>query len=380
MRKLSWFAIAFILPVLIAQTPPPAVTPAPGGPNYVPPKPSYEIHADRTVTLQLKAPQASTVKLTGDFVQGAQAMQKGDDGVWTITVGPLDPAIYSYSYEIDGVRDIDPINPMIQLGDRSASSMFEVPSGSAAPYDIQSVPHGTVHINWYESKSLGVQRSMYVYTPPGYEQGKGKYPVLYLLHGSGDTEAGWVTIGRANLILDNLIAQGKAKPMIVAMPYGRPLQDVAFGPSQQTPDRNAFTKELIDDVIPYVDKNYRTLTKSDDRAIAGLSMGGGQALQIGFTHLDLFRYVGVFSMGIQPNVNAEEVYKDSLSDAASTNKKLKLFYIACGKEDRLFPSAQKLNDVLEQHGVHHTFAPSGGAHVWRNWRNYLADFAPQLFR
>jgi enterochelin esterase-like enzyme len=346
-----------------------------------PPKPSYEVHPDRTVTLELKAPQAQEVKLSGDFVKGAQAMTKAEDGVWSIAVGPLEPAIYSYTFSIDGVRVVDPINPMIQLGERSASSLFEVPAEKPAPYDIAPVAHGTVHIKWYESKSLGVERSMYVYTPPGYEEGKTKYPVLYLLHGSGDTESGWVTIGRANLILDNLIAEGKAKPMIVAMPYGRPLPAVAFGPSKQPPpDRTAFAKELLDDVIPYVEKNFRVSAKQTDRAVAGLSMGGGQALQIGFTHLDTFHYIGVFSMGLQPNVNAEEVYKDSLSDAAGTNKKLKLFYIACGKDDSLFPGAQKLNDVLEQHGIHHTFAPSEGAHVWRNWRNYLADFTPQLFR
>ncbi|MCU1259618.1 MAG: putative esterase, partial [Bryobacterales bacterium] len=267
----------------------------------VPTKPSYEVHPDRTVTLELKAPQATDVKLSGDFTKGAQPMEKAADGLWTITVGPLDPAIYSYTFAIDGVRDIDPVNPMVQLGDRAASSMFEVPGDKPAPYDITPVTHGTVHINWYESKSLGVPRSMYVYTPPGYEEGKTKFPVLYLLHGSGDTEAGWVTIGRANLILDNLIAQGKAKPMIVAMPYGRPLQDVAFGPGKQpAPDRSAFTKELLEDVIPFVEKSYRASAKPADRAIAGLSMGGGQALQIGFTHLDTFRYIGVFSMGIQP--------------------------------------------------------------------------------
>ncbi len=365
-------------PLMVAQAPP---TPAPGRGMYTPPKPSYEVHPDRTVMLELKAPQATDVKLSGDFVQGPQQMQKAEDGTWSITLGPLAPAIYSYTFSIDGVREIDPVNPMIQLGDRSPSSMFEVPADKPAPYDFTSVPHGTVHINWYESKSLSVPRSVYVYTPPGYEEGKTKYPVLYLLHGSGDTEAGWVTIGRANLIMDNLIAQGKTKPMVVVMPYGRALQDVAFGPTKQpSTDRNAFTTELLDDVIPYVEKSYRVSAKQPDRAIAGLSMGGGQALQIGFTHLDTFRYIGVFSMGIQPNANAEETYKDSLANADATNKKLKLFYIACGKADGLFPSAQKLNDLLEQHQIHHTFVPSEEGHVWRNWRNYLADFTPQLFR
>lgn len=346
-----------------------------------PPKPSYEVHADRTVTLELKAPQATDVKLSGDFVKTPQAMKKSEDGIWSITVGPLDPAIYSYAFNLDGVRVIDPVNPMVQVGDRTSTSLFEVPAEKPASYDIMPVAHGTVHIQWYESKSLGVERSIYVYTPPGYEEGKAKYPVLYLLHGSGDNESGWVAIGRANLILDNLIAEGKAKPMIVVMPFGRPLPAVAFGPSKQPPpDRMAFNKELLDELIPYVETKFRASAKPADRAIAGLSMGGGQALQIGFTHLDTFHYIGVFSAGIAANVNADELYKESLTDAAATNKKLKLFYVACGKEDAGFAGAQKLNDVLEQHGIHRTFAPSEGGHVWRNWRNYLADFAPQLFR
>ena len=211
--------------------------------NPAPQPPSYEVHSDRTVLFRLGAPDATSVKLNGDFLQAppavegapqpsaARDMTKGDDGVWTITVGPLHPAVYNYSFTVSGVRNIDPGNPMVKLGDRSSESMFEVPGDKPAVYDIQHVPHGTVHINWYHSVSLGVPRSIYVYTPPGYEEGKSKLPVLYLLHGSGDTEAGWVDIGRANLILDNLVAAGSTKPMIVVMPYGRPLPEVMLVPS-----------------------------------------------------------------------------------------------------------------------------------------------------
>jgi len=346
----------------------------------MPQKPNYEVHADRTVTFTLRAPDAATVKVSGDFVQGAQDLKKGDDGVWTFTTAPLNPAVYSYTFAVDGVRLTDPSNPMIKSGDRSSESMFEVHPDSAAPYDVQPVPHGTVHVNWYQSKSLGVVRSIYVYTPPGYEESKSKYPVLYLLHGSGDTEAGWVTIGRANFILDNLIAAGKAKPMLIVMPYGRPLADVSLvvSPPQAQTDPAAFQNDVLQDVIPYVEKLYHVSAKADDRAIAGLSMGGGQALQIGLSHLDTFHAIGAFSAASRGQ--AEEQYKDFFADPAADNKKLKLFYIACGKTDSLFPAAQNLHEALDKHQIHHTFAPSEEGHVWRNWRNYLADMAPQLFR
>jgi enterochelin esterase family protein len=350
--------------------------------SAAPQPPPYEVHPDRTVLIRLRAPDATSVKLNGDFLQGAKDLTKGDDGTWTVTVGPLAPAVYNYTFSVDGVRDIDPANPMVKLGDRSSESMFEVPGDKPAAYDIQNVPHGTVHINWYNSATVGGLRSIYVYTPPGYEEGKSKLPVLYLLHGSGDTEAGWVDVGRANLILDNLIAAGSAKPMMVVMPYGRPLPDVMLVPSAGRGPANAndqFGNDLLHDVIPYVEKLYRVSAKPDDRAIAGLSMGGGQALQIGTAHLDTFHYIGAFSAG-GGRGNPEEAYKDFFADPAAANKKLKLFYIACGKADALFVGSQALSDALDKRQIKHTFAPSEEGHVWRNWRNYLTDFAPQLFR
>ena len=373
------------------SSPPPGGTPVQGGgrgagrggrgPMTPQPAP-YEVHSDRTVLFRVRAPEATGVKLNGDFLQGAKDMAKGDDGTWTVTVGPLAPAVYNYTFSIDGVRDIDPNNPMVKLGDRSSESMFEVPGEQPASYDVQNVPHGTVHINWYHSASLNALRSIYVYTPPGYESAKGKLPVLYLLHGSGDTEAGWVDVGRANLILDNLIAAGKARPMMVVMPYGRPLPDVMLvastggrGPANATEE---FGKDLLQDVIPYVEKLYRASPKPDDRAIAGLSMGGGQALAIGTSHLDTFHYIGAFSAG-GGRGNPEDMYKDFFADS-SVNRKLKVFYIACGKADGLFAGSQALADALEKHQIKHQFAPSEEGHVWRNWRNYLTEFAPQLFR
>jgi enterochelin esterase-like enzyme len=378
MRNL--FLTLVFIPMLGAQTPPPA---APGGGRGPQPKPAYTVNPDRTVTFNLRAPDATAVKLGGDFVQGAQEMTKADGGLWCLTVGPLKPSVYNYTFTIDGVRNIDPANPMVKLGDRTSESMFEVPGDKPAVYDIQAVPHGTVHMNFYESKAAGALRSMLVYTPPGYESGKTKLPVLYLLHGSGDTELGWVTVGRANLILDNLIAEGKAKPMIVVMPYGRPTGDVMLIPAKagqapQAQNQNAaFGEDLLGDVIPTVEKLYRVSAKADDRALAGLSMGGGQTLQIGLSHLDTFHYIGAFSAAIRGNV--EESYKDFFSDPTAANKKLKLFYIAVGKTDGLYAPAQAFDEALSKHEIKHSFVPSEEGHVWRNWRDYLAAFAPQLF-
>jgi enterochelin esterase family protein len=381
MSRLSLFAIPLMLtPLLLAQAPA-----APAGRGNAPPAyNSCEVAPDRTVTFRLRAPEAASVKVSGDFVQGTQDLTKAEDGVWSVTVGPLAPAIYNYTFRVNGVGVLDPVNPAIKLGERTSESMFEVPAEKPALYNMQNVAHGTVHVNWYESKTLSVWRRIDVYTPPGYETGKGTYPVLYLLHGSGDTESGWVTIGRANFILDNLIAAGKAKPMIVVMPYGRARQDVYLGaapPPSQPPDPKAFENDLLKDVMPFAEKLYRISAQPSDRAIAGLSMGGGQALSVGLNHLDIFQTVGAFSAGGGGRTEGLEAqYKDLLADPAATNKKLKFFYIACGKTDGLFAGSQALHEVLAKHDIKHTFAPSEEGHVWRNWRNYLADFVPQLFR
>jgi enterochelin esterase-like enzyme len=351
--------------------------------NFAPPKLNYKVNADKTVTFDLKAPEATDVKLSGDFLKQAVTpaqMTKGADGVWTVTIGPLHPAIYSYSFMIDGVRDIDPTNPMMKAGERSAESMFEVPGDSPALYDMTNVPHGSVHINWYESKAVNAPRSIWVYTPPGYEESHTKYPVLYLLHGSGDMENGWTTIGRANLILDNLIAQGKAKPMLIVMPYGRALEARTLGGAsmQQPTDREAFQNDLLNDVIPLVEKTYHVSAKADERALAGLSMGGGQTYQIGLSHLDTFHYLGAFSAAV--GQNPLEQYKDAFENPAAANKKLKVFYITVGRDDFLYAANQNMDQQLTKAGIKHQFAASEEGHVWRNWRDYLGNFAPMLFR
>jgi enterochelin esterase-like enzyme len=368
---------------------PPAARGGRGGRGPAPPAPpSYEVRQDRTVMFRLRAPEATQVTVSGDFAEAPQEMAKGPDGTWSTTVGPLRPALYSYPFAVSGVRVVDPTNPMIAAGDRTAgSSLFEVKGDKPAPWDLQSVPHGSVHIDYYLSKKFAAQRMVYVYTPPAYAASTAKYPALYLLHGAGGVESSWFTAGRANLILDNLIAEGTAKPMIVVMPYGRPGSPATLGASPGPPTAVAppqapavvFPNDVVEDVIGFAEKTYRISSRPDDRAIAGLSMGGNQTLLVGLTHLDLFRYIGAFSPVIF-NQSAEQDFKAAFADAAATNKKLKQFYIYCGSKDTLFASNQSFHELLDQRQITHTFIKTEGAHVWWNWRDYLIDFAPRLFR
>jgi enterochelin esterase family protein len=341
------------------------------------------VHPDRSVTFRLPAPKANDVTLSLSGISGAapQPMEKDDKGVWSVTTGPLEPEIYSYMFSVDGVRITDPNNPNLKPGVRSSSSVIEVPAAQPSFYDPQPTPHGTVHMNLYESKSLGMTRSMYVYTPPGYESGKGDYPVLYLLHGSGDTESGWVTIGRANVILDNLLAGHKAVPMIVVMPFGHPQPSVGFGSiSEPSSDRAAFTRDLLEDILPFAEKLYRISAKPQSRAIAGLSMGGSQSMNIGLNHLQLFHWIGIFSAGIGRSGDPEQAFPALFAEPAASNKKIKLLWIGIGRQDGGFQSAEQLSELLKKHGIEHEFHPSEGAHAWPVWRYYLSEFVPRLFR
>jgi enterochelin esterase family protein len=371
--------------LLLAQAPPTARGGRGGRGPAAPAAPSYEVRADRTVTFRLRAPEATAVSVSGDFADGPQAMTKGADGTWTAIVGPLRPALYNYAFAVSGVRVVDPTNPMIGTGDRTAgTSLFEVKGETPSPWSLQAVPHGAVHVNYYVSKKFNAQRMMYVYTPPGYDTSTTRYPALYLMHGAGGMESSWFTAGRANLILDNLIADGKARPMIVVMPYGRPGPAATLGPlppnvPQTQPQAVVFPNDVVEDVVGVAEKSYRISSKADDRAIAGLSMGGNQTLLVGLTHLDLFRYIGAFSPVIF-NASAEQDFKSAFADATATNKQLKQFYIYCGNTDTLFASNKSFHELLDQRKIKHTFVETEGAHVWRNWRDYLVDFAPRLFR
>ncbi len=341
---------------------------------------SPEVHPDRRVTFRIRAPKASEVTLSMDYMPAGtrETMTKDAEGVWSVTIGPLDPTVYIYTFTVDGVTMADPVNPNIKLRARTSASMVEVPADPPAIWDARDVPHGTVQINWQKSSVInGETRWIWVYTPPGYEkEAKRKYPVLYLFHGSNDTAGGWTLAGHANYILDNLLAEKKAVPMIIVMPFGHAVPFGARG--GQVNNTDLYEQYLLKDVMPLVESKYRVMPGRANRAIAGLSMGGGQTISIGFKHLDLFSAIGVFSGAIMTSFEKE--FPQVLANPKDTNAKLKVLFIACGKQDSLFERSQKLSELFTAHQIKHTFRPSEGAHVFKVWRLYLSEFAPLLFR
>ncbi len=359
------------------------------------------------MVFRIYAPKASEVTVTGDWVaQGRGAggpLQKDAQGVWSITVGPLVADFYSYSFTVDGVRTLDPRNPQIKQGANSVDNMFEVPGPENAFQDNRRIPHGDVSKVWYYSEPLGQMRRMHVYTPPGYGTASARYPVLYLLHGGGDEDSAWSTIGRAGFILDNLIAEGKAKPMIVVMPNGGvslPGVSAALAPEDRdkpealaarmaalSKEQDAFVQDLVATIIPHVEKNFRVLASRENRAIAGLSMGGARTLRVAPSRLDLFSYIGVFSMGLQkgPTQGVADDFEERnarfLKDPQETNKLVKLFWIGVGDNDRTVLNGPKLlSETLTRYGIKHVYHETEGGHTWINWRRYLNEFAPLLFR
>jgi enterochelin esterase-like enzyme len=353
-----FFVTAF---ALHAQRPAPVVSP--------------EVHSDRRVTFRIKAPKATEVTLTADWLGTAPPPKftKDDAGLWSLTLGPLEPSIYIYSFNVDGIAIADPINPKMKLRASTSASLLEVKADSPDFWEPQDVPHGAVEINWEKSKAInGETRAIWIYTPPGYQNNSRRYPVLYLFHGSNDTAAGWTTAGNANFVLDNLLAGKKLVPMIVVMPWGHA---TPFG----TPNNDTlFEDYMLKDVIPTVEAKYRVAAGRQNRAIAGLSMGGGQALRIGLGHLDLFSAVASFSGAIPADF--ETRFAELLKDPAATNGKLKAFWIGCGQQDSLFPRSKNLSDLLAQHQIKHTFRAIDGVHNYTIWRKFLAEYAPLLFR
>jgi enterochelin esterase family protein len=354
---------------------------------------STEVASDRKVTFRIYAPKATEVLLSGDFGEG-QKLTKDDKGVWSVSVGPLAPDFYSYIFTVDGVRTVDPKNPMIKQGVSSLDSMFLVPGDEAEFETTKDVPHGDVREVWYRSQTLEAPRRMHVYTPPGYEGGDAKYPVFYLLHGGGDEDSGWSTIGRAGFILDNLIASKKAVPMLVVMPNGSlpfPPNMPRFTPgSQPSPELRAamekvqgrFTDELLKEVVPLIEKTYRVKAGPENRALAGLSMGGGQTLRVLTTKPDQFAYVGIWSAGLFGG-NAsewEERNESFLSAPESVNHAVKRLEITVGDKDFALAGSKSLSEVLKKRGVKHDLQITGGGHTWINWRHYLSEFAPKLFQ
>jgi enterochelin esterase family protein len=353
---------------------------------------SPEVRSDRRVTFRIWAPKASEVTLRGDWMEAPEParLAKDEQGVWSVVVGPLTPDFYSYAFTVDGVRTLDPKNPSIKQGISSLDNMFFLPGAEAAFQDNQPVPHGHIRQVWYQSSTLGMQRRMHVYTPPGYDSSRTRYPVFYLLHGGGDEDSGWSTIGRAGFILDNLLAAKKAKPMLVVMPNGslpRPanLPPASPGappdPAARVALQDRFTNELLKEIVPHVEKNYRVLTGRESRAIAGLSMGGGQTLRVITTHPDQFAYVGVWSAGIGRNAaEFEQRNAAFLDNPSKINQQVKLFSISVGDKDFALAGSQTLAELLNRQGIRHQLQVTGGGHTWINWRRYLNEFAPRLFR
>jgi len=331
---------------------------------------SPEVHSDKSVTFRFSAKNAKQVQLEAQFLKDKLTMQKDDAGVWSVTVNSVNPDIYPYCFWVDNIQVNDPNNTEVFANERFKYSLVDIPGDKPLIHSLQNVPHGKISYRYYNSKTLGTIRPLVIYTPPGFDaSGKTKYPVLYLIHGGSDTEETWTKVGKANLIADNLIAQGKAKAMIIVMPYGnvRP---------KAMPD---FTPDVINDVIPFVEANYPALTDSENRAVAGFSVGGGQTLNIGLTNTDKFAYVCSYA----PYPETEEFRKNFANyapDAAKMNKQLKLFTISVGTEDFLYESVKKNIVMFKEKGLKPEGYIVDGGHTWMNCKLYLAKTLQQIFK
>ncbi|MBS1805596.1 MAG: esterase [Acidobacteria bacterium] len=372
-----------------AQTPPPAFQmPAPT-PNDT--LKSIEVQPDHRVRFRIWAPAATEVKLSAEGPEatpnitpaeayknvGGVPMTKGEQGIWEAMIGPIEPGIYRYTFSVDGVSTTDPRNGLTSQSLTHASSLYEVPGADFMEYK-SDVPHGAIATIYYESKAIPGGRRMHVYTPPGYETGTARLPVLYLLHGGGDSDDSWGTVGRAGAILDNLIASGKAAPMIVVMPAGHTSTEFRLTPNVRM-GHDAFNDDLIKVVLPCVDSHYRTLADRDHRALAGLSMGGLQTLNISLADAKDFAYVGVFSSGWFPNSIKEE-QDGEVAQYRASGMQFRLFWVNAGKYDIALQNSHATVAVLKKAGINVEDHESGGFHAWNNWRDYLHQFAPLLFK
>ena len=354
------------------QMPPPAlVTP--------------EVHSDDSVTFRFRAPNAQQVTLRREGLPDPLPMQKDDSGVWSVTTAPWSPDYYGYSILVDGQRTIDPFNSLLKPNLLSTENMVHVQGEKSLPWELNDVPHGEVHHHFYRSAVCNDDRDYYVYTPPGYDPAAKKaYPVLYLLHGYSDDASGWSAVGRANVILDNLIVQGKAKPMIVVMPLGYGTMEmirVGWGGIMNHPEVREqnlikFREALLTEIIPKIEGEYRVMKDRNSRAIAGLSMGGSESLMTGLNNVDKFAWIGAFSAGGLP----EPFDKDFSGLDSKANQQLKVLWIACGTEDRLITANRNLREWLKTKGINHTDIETPGMHTWMVWRRNLAEFAGLLFR
>lgn len=348
----------------------------PRGPQVVSP----EVSEDGQVAFRILAPNATSVKLNGGDIPGLDQsadLTKNDEGVWETTL-KIAPGAYRYTFNVDGTPVVDPRNPTVSESNRNVWSMVYVPGVDYM--DVKNVPHGAVSTINYYSSSLERFRRMQIYTPPGYESNQEKYPVFYLLHGASDSDVAWTTVGRAGFILDNLIAAKKAKPMIVVMPAGHTNSDRG--------SRGEFEQDFNNDILPYIESHYRVLADRNHRAIAGLSMGGAQTLNIAIPHLDQFAYIGVYSSGVfglvgnrgnRPPPTFEEDHKEMLAND-ELKKSVKLFWFATGKDDFLIETSRATVELFKKHNFDVVYKETDGGHTWINWREYLNEFTPKLFQ
>jgi enterochelin esterase-like enzyme len=391
--------IGFAAVLLVAASLVPASTwaQARGGGPAAPTVVSPEVGSDRRITVRLHAPKAAEVRLNASDAPGVPLgagapMTKGENGVWEVTVGPVPAGAYRYAFAVDGVQTLDPRNPATSESNNNAWSLVYVPGSDL--FDTKPVPRGAVAEVTYHSASLGMFRRMHVYTPPGYESGGRTYPVLYLLHGAGDSDNSWSTAGRAGFILDNLIAKRAAKDMIVVMPAGHTRTPAGAGVVSAEANA-AFSGDFLGSVVPYIEQHYRVATGRENTALAGLSMGGGQTLDIATAHLAKFGYVGVFSSGLfgvftgergapppawsKGSSDWEKRHAAALADD-KPKKGLKLFWFATGKDDFLLQTTRSTVSLFKEYGFAPVYKESEGGHTWLNWRDYLSEFAPLLFR
>jgi enterochelin esterase-like enzyme len=360
----------------------------PKGPWVISPR----VNSDKTITFQYLCPSAKEVRLSAQFLKEPVAMVKGDKGIWSVTVGPVKPDIYPYNFIADGVQVMDPSNEFYFPNERFKGSLVDIPGEMSAAYDLQDVPHGTVTYEYYPSVE-GTTGSLVIYTPPGYEKNpSAKYPVFYLISGTTDTEETFFKVGHTNLILDNLIAEGKAVPMIVVMPYGnvaatiaaqkglpKPADPIGRESAETVSRSKAFENDLMDNIIPYVEKNYLVVSNSNSRAVGGFSRGGGQTLRIAFGNMDQFSYVCCYSAYLSNN-EIESGYKYVVDDPERTNRSYKLFWISVGNEDFLYKQTADFMDYLKAKNVNYKSLVTTGGHTWMNVKTFLTASVPLLFK
>jgi enterochelin esterase-like enzyme len=341
------------------------------------------VNADQTVTFKMRAPRADSVLLSAQFLKRSEHMTKDTSGVWSITVGPVKPDIYPYNFSVDGVSIADPSNPYVFPNERFKASLVDIKGETAPVYSLDNIPHGSVSYQYYYSNSLGLMRPLVVYTPPGYEENaKAKYPVLYLIHGMTDTEETWFKVGKVNIILDNLIAQKKAVPMIIVMPYANPYPDLLKKNKDTRVDlmgTDIFSREIRNEIIPVVEKRYRVNKDANNRAIAGFSLGGRQTLAAGLGHPETFSYVFAYAPAIFDRELADNM-KNIYAPAAQLNDKLKIFWLSVGKEDGLSAGTRAFDNLLTQNNIKHQSLYSEGGHTWMNCRLYITETLPLLFK